>query len=1416
MVRVISQRGAGWRRSTRKKFTARAILLLAIPVNLALTTISGVQAQSNFLINARSIAAGDAHTCALLSSGAVVCWGSNSSGQLGNNSTATSRVFPVGVVGLSSGVTQITSGANHTCALLGSGSVRCWGQNQAGQLGANSTTAQRAPTDVSGLSGGVTQISAGRAHTCALSSSGAVKCWGSNTYGAVGDGTTTNRLVPVAVTGLASGVVQISAGGDHTCARLQDGRARCWGWNYDGQLVTANPAGPPIPPLVASQGRLIAQIDAKLRYTCLRTSTGGLRCGGYNGDGGLGSGTNVRSSLPVTVGSFENSGVSQIATGGAASHSCAILTLGSVQCWGSNATGQIGDGTTTNRNSPTQVQGLTNGVREVSTGGGHSCAVLNSGDVRCWGKNDLGQLGDGSVVNRTAPVSVISSGNPAARCSGPIDQSKVSYSQSSVDSSSQRATNAGMNNGSFLETAETSTGNSRTEWIQMDLGCAYPLTSITIGSDFNNLLRGRTGKLYSENKPVQYSIDGGPWFDLFNTGSFSQGIQTYPTNQLARYIRISSFGAVTVTEFSASSGSGGACNPGSYRAAGASTCSQCPVGYRCPGDGNSYACAPGSFSPFTGAIACSSCPAGSYGSTAGLTSATCSGLCPAGTYGATAGLTTAACSGRCAAGSFCPGGSTSASEIQCQPGTYSSAGARGPTDCLACPRGSIPNPQQSACVPDVSPTEPGVSTFTTAGGVGNAMFTLSSRPGDSVWQSFTARSDGTLTKIEMTFVGPINGSGTLKVFSGTGISGNPIFTGSQPVACPTGRYCNVPFTVSAQVSAGSIYTVQFLPGSGSYGLWVENPGSYPAGQFALATPQGSSMLSYDLPMKVSIAAGSQQCSGTIDSRTIVYSQSSVHPLSRPATTAAMTNVSFLETNQTATSGSAGPNWIKMDLGCVYPIGSVTIGSDFRNTLVGGWGKRFTENKIVESSVDNLTWSQMFNTGGFSQGVQRYVATGNARYIRIRSLQGAVAVTEFYATSRSGGASQMRASDESSRVQKISNPGSAVSEAGGSESQDANGDAKVNRNHTSHASLVTSPKQEARTGPLSVKLEGIYDNFDGSYTAYLSYKNSSPSTIEIPIGDSGSEKNILLPSQEGRGQPTSFKKGSHTGAIRITFKGERVTWALKTRNDPAVQIQFSTQSPRLSPVLPVVDCITTSASGGVQAIMGYNNPNDFEIRIPVGTENAFAPGEPDRTQPDIFFYGLNRGAFSVNASPPVAWRLSGTTANISPSGPSCDCPVSDNSRSKKQILSATTALGLLVFESATTLEETAKVKPLKLSASDSKLLGDDIKRAKNRATRGMISLKAHLNAIPAESRSCPTVAVTCQRIDDGSSVLAIRRQLKSLGESLEKLAAWGSNGASTQTDANAQTRMKGAALAHEALEALGTIPRFRVKCGREAR
>jgi len=350
-----------------------------------------------------AVSAGDWHTCALTNGGGVECWGDNAFGELGNGTTTDSST-PVPVTGLSSGVVAISAGAYHSCALTSGGGVECWGGNGWGELGDGTTTDSSTPVPVTGLSSGVVAISARDNHTCALTSGGGVECWGYNGNGQLGDGTTTDSSTPVPVTGLSSGVDQISAGFLHTCALTSGGGVECWGDNTYGELGDGSYTSSPTPIAVAGLSSGATAVSAATGgYTCALAGEDGAECWGYNGDGELGNGTLTGSPIPVGVSGL-SSGVAAISPG--QSHTCALISTGGVECWGDNSSGQLGDGTTTNSTTPVDVNGLSSGANAVSAGNEHSCALLIGGAVRCWGNNTYGQLGDGTTTDSSTPVNV--------------------------------------------------------------------------------------------------------------------------------------------------------------------------------------------------------------------------------------------------------------------------------------------------------------------------------------------------------------------------------------------------------------------------------------------------------------------------------------------------------------------------------------------------------------------------------------------------------------------------------------------------------------------------------------------------------------------------------------------------------------------------------------------------------------------------------------------------------------------------------------------------------------------------------------------------------------------------------------------------------------------------------------------------
>jgi alpha-tubulin suppressor-like RCC1 family protein len=356
-----------------------------------------------------TVDAGGLHSCALRASGVAYCWGDNSNGQLGDGTT-TNRLVPMPVAG---GLTfiSVSAGAHYTCGVATSGAAYCWGYNGDGELGDGTTTQQLVPNAVAGgLTFASVHAGAGQslntAYTCGVTSSGTAYCWGDNTYGVLGDGTTTRRLVPTAVAGGLTFTTVSVGGGYHSCGVTTSGAAYCWGNNFYGQLGDNTTTQRLVPTAVAG-GLTFASVTAGDFHTCAVTTSGAGYCWGYNGYGQLGDGTTTQRLVPTTVaGGLTFASVDAARTGSANfTYSCGVTTSGAAYCWGTNFYGQLGDGTTTQRLVPNTVAGgLT--FAGVGAGGIHTCGVATSGAAYCWGYNGYGQLGDGTTTQRLVPMPV--------------------------------------------------------------------------------------------------------------------------------------------------------------------------------------------------------------------------------------------------------------------------------------------------------------------------------------------------------------------------------------------------------------------------------------------------------------------------------------------------------------------------------------------------------------------------------------------------------------------------------------------------------------------------------------------------------------------------------------------------------------------------------------------------------------------------------------------------------------------------------------------------------------------------------------------------------------------------------------------------------------------------------------------------
>lgn len=336
-----------------------------------------------------SLGLGVHHSCAAQPSGHVLCWGLNSDGQLGNGSK-TNATAPVLVEGLEDAI-AVSAGANHTCAVKQDGQIACWGDNSAGQLGnigIGTMSDQVSPVLVDGITDAI-GVDVGTWHSCAIVGDlRQVKCWGWNGYGTLGDGTTTSRYTPVYVSDL-TGVVSLSAEFGYTCA--SDVASLVWCWGRPPHISSGWRTAPELVPGLTNA----IEVKTGTSHACVLTDDGRVKCWGYGGGGQLGDGEHETRRTPVYVTGGVEGVVSLALNDGS---SCAVLIDGGIRCWGENDSFQLGRlSRDSNGASPQQVVGLSE-VGAAAAGGDHFCAISRSGVFYCWGNNASGQLGNGSTV----------------------------------------------------------------------------------------------------------------------------------------------------------------------------------------------------------------------------------------------------------------------------------------------------------------------------------------------------------------------------------------------------------------------------------------------------------------------------------------------------------------------------------------------------------------------------------------------------------------------------------------------------------------------------------------------------------------------------------------------------------------------------------------------------------------------------------------------------------------------------------------------------------------------------------------------------------------------------------------------------------------------------------------------------------
>jgi alpha-tubulin suppressor-like RCC1 family protein len=442
-------------------------------------TNSATPVQAMLSSQAQQLAIGDHVTCALLATREVMCWGGGDEGRLGDGTEPFARAEPALVP--VSDVVGISAHAGTVCARTAIGELYCWGQNHAGQLVGHTALSAAAPVklpfrDVRSIGVGfdhacalegdvvycwgrdrtdrprpttaatvalqaVDSLHAAGGHTCAHRTDNTIYCWGENTYGQLGDGTRTDRTVPV---GILDGAASVATGAQHSCATDTSGGVHCWGYDDAAQVSGVRASTPVLEPTpVAGVAEPIVALSAGGTHTCARSFAENIWCWGWNAEGQAGAGPGVPDESPPMPSNLPATRV--LATG--SEHTCVIdststlvcigrnnenqidamasdayvpraafanvsyaamqgrstcaITGVDVFCWGDNTYGQLGTGDHVNRLTPTST---ISGAMDLVAGRRHACMRGASGQVMCWGANDDGQLGDGTLASSTTPV----------------------------------------------------------------------------------------------------------------------------------------------------------------------------------------------------------------------------------------------------------------------------------------------------------------------------------------------------------------------------------------------------------------------------------------------------------------------------------------------------------------------------------------------------------------------------------------------------------------------------------------------------------------------------------------------------------------------------------------------------------------------------------------------------------------------------------------------------------------------------------------------------------------------------------------------------------------------------------------------------------------------------------------------------
>jgi len=331
----------------------------------------------------------------------VFCWGDNEDGQLGDG-TQIEKSTPV-EVGVFNDFIHIAMGIKHVCVHYDTSKLKCWGDNTKGQLGNGSFTSSYSPVEITDV-GKIEQIALGGRHTCAILEDDVLKCWGDNEDGQLGDGSNKSKSKSPVKVDVDGNIKEVALGKFHSCALLEDNTLKCWGDNKDSQLGDGTETKKSNTPVSVNVGGEIKQFAVGRSHSCvvLKDDTSKLKCWGDNSKGQLGDGTLTNRNNPTEI--SVGGDIKQITLG--TFHTCALLKDDTLKCWGSNEFGQFGDGSKVQVSIPTKIPADGN-IKQIEVGKSHSCFLLENDTLKCSGSNEFGQLGDGTKTQSSYPVRVI-------------------------------------------------------------------------------------------------------------------------------------------------------------------------------------------------------------------------------------------------------------------------------------------------------------------------------------------------------------------------------------------------------------------------------------------------------------------------------------------------------------------------------------------------------------------------------------------------------------------------------------------------------------------------------------------------------------------------------------------------------------------------------------------------------------------------------------------------------------------------------------------------------------------------------------------------------------------------------------------------------------------------------------------------